>query len=176
MSYNEETIERNYVYEGKIIKVRVDKVKLHGGRISKREVVEHNGGVGIVALTDNNELIMVKQFRKPFESEILEIPAGKLEEKESPLDCGTRELEEETGFKPKEMKFLGEIYPSPGFSKEVLYLYFTKNMEKGKVHLDEGEFIDVEYIKFDEAKDMIYNGKIKDAKTIAGILMAEKYI
>ncbi len=176
MEFNEKTIEREYIYNGKIINLRRDKVEIPGGRESYREIVEHNGGVAIFAVNDKKEVIMVRQFRKPFDEVLLEIPAGKLEKGENPLECGIRELEEETGFKAKKMELMNVIYPSPGFSNEKLYIYFCDEMEKSSTNYDEDEIIQIDTIPYDKAIDMIYKNEITDAKTITGILMAGKYI
>jgi ADP-ribose pyrophosphatase len=176
MEFTEKTIESEYIYNGKILNLRRDKVKIPGGRESYREIVEHNGGGAILAINEKKEIIMVRQFRKPFEEVLLEIPAGKLEKDENPLDCGIRELEEETGFKAKHMELMNVIYPSPGFSDEKLYIYFCDEMEKTSTNYDEDEIIQIEYIPYDRAVDMIYKKEIADAKSITGILMAGKYI
>lgn len=176
MNFFEKTIKEEYIYKGKIINLRKDEVELHDGSISMREIVEHNGGVGVVAVNEKKEFILVKQFRKPLERELLEIPAGKLEKGENPLECGIRELEEETGFKPVKMEKMGEIFTAPGFSNEKLYLYFCDEMVKGNVNLDDDENIEVIYVDYKRAIEMIYNGEIKDSKTMIGILMASKFI
>jgi ADP-ribose pyrophosphatase len=176
MNFEEKTLEREYIYKGKIINLRKDKVLLPNGNTSIREIVEHNGGVAIVAINEKNDVIMVKQYRKPYDEVLLEIPAGKLEKEEEHYDCAVRELQEEIGFKPLELKLMNVIYPSPGFANEKLYIYFCNKMIKGSLKMDEDETIEVEYIPYDEAVNMIYEGKIKDGKTIVGILMAKKYI
>lgn len=176
MEFNEKTIEREYIYNGKIINLRKDKVEIPGGKESYREIVEHNGGVAIFAINEKKEVIMVRQFRKPFDEVLMEIPAGKLEKGENPLECGMRELEEETGFKAKNMELMNVIYPSPGFSNERLYIYFCDEMEKSTTNYDEDEIIQIDYIPYDKVVEMIYKNEISDAKTITGILMAGKYI
>lgn len=176
MEFNEKTIESKYIYNGKILNLRRDKVETPRGREAYREIVEHNGGVAIFAVNDKKEVIMVSQFRKPFDEVLLELPAGKLEKDEDPLDCGIRELEEETGYKAKKMELMNVIYPSPGFSDEKLYIYFCDEMEKSSTNFDEDEVIQIEYIPYDKAVDMIYKKEIADAKSIIGILMAGKYI
>ncbi|SKA82081.1 ADP-ribose pyrophosphatase [Caloramator quimbayensis] len=176
MNFKEVTISQNYIHKGKIINLRVDEVELPNGRKSLREIVEHNGGVGIVAVNEKKEVLLVKQYRKPFEEVLIEIPAGKLEKGEEPLKCAERELEEETGKKALNLKLLNVLYTSPGFSNEKLYIYFCDKMEDGNLNPDEDENLEILNIKFEEALKMIRNGDIKDAKTIAGILAAEKLI
>lgn len=176
MNFKEVTISQNYIHKGKIINLRVDEVELPSGRKSLREIVEHNGGVGVVAVNEKKEIILVKQFRKPFEEVLIEIPAGKLEKGEEPIRCAERELEEETGKKALNLQLLNVLYTSPGFSNEKLYIYFCDKMQEGKINPDEDENLEILYVKYEEAIKMIKNGDIKDAKTIAGILAAEKLI
>lgn len=176
MNLEEKTIETEYIFEGKIIKLRKDKIVQQDGKQFMREIVEHNGGVGIVAIDDEGKLILVSQYRKPFEKVLIEIPAGKLEQGEDPYACALRELEEETGNKALNLELLTVIYPSPGFLTEKLYIYFCNKMVTGKVNFDEGENLISTHINYEEAVEMVYNGEIKDAKTVVGILMAKKYI
>lgn len=176
MNFEEKTLKTEYIYKGKIINLRRDTVKLPNGNTSIKEIIEHNGGVAIVAINDKNQIIMVSQYRKPYDEVLLEVPAGKLEKGEEPSECAVRELEEETGFIPKNLKLLNVIYPSPGFLNEKLFIYFCNEIDQGKLNPDEDENIQVEYFTIDEAINMIYDGKIKDAKSVAGILMAKKYI
>lgn len=176
MNFGEKTIESDYLYRGKVITLRKDKIEQSDGKQYIREIVEHNGGVGIVAITPEGKIILVSQFRKPFDEVLVEIPAGKLEINEEPYNCAVRELEEETGYKPLDLELMTTIYPSPGFLSEKLYIYFCNKMEKGKINFDEGENLLSHYIDFEEALDKVYSGEIKDAKTIVGILMAKKYI
>lgn len=176
MDFTERTLESEYIYKGKIINLRKDKVSLPSGKKAYREIVEHNGGVGIVAVNDKGEIIMVKQYRKPLDKVLLEIPAGKLEKGEEPINCGIRELEEETGYKPLDMKLINVIYTSPGFSNERLYIFFCNKMIKTKTNFDEDEIIEIEYIPYEKALEMIYENKIRDSKTVTGILMAKRYM
>ena len=170
MTFEEKKLSSDYVHRGKIINVRVDDVELHGGRKSKREVVEHNGGVCVVALTDTDEIFMVRQFRYPYMEVIYEIPAGKRDGNEDPITCGIRELREETGMTADEFIPLGELYPSPGYCGEIIWLYAAKGLHEGKTDLDEDEFLEAEKFPLKTAVDMILNGEIKDAKTQAAVL------
>ncbi len=172
MIFEEKTVSSKRIYEGYVINVRVDTVKLPDGREAFRDIAEHPGGVGVVALTDDKKVLMVKQFRKPLEKAIYEIPAGKLDKNEDIFVCGMRELEEETGFTCREMKYLGHMYPSPGFTDEITHIYFTDSLVKGTENPDEDEFLDVEQIDIIKAKEMILNNEINDAKTVFGILKA----
>ena len=176
MDFFEKTIDTDVIFDGKILILRVDTVELPDGQISTREIIEHPGGVCVVAIDENNYVYMVKQFRKACEQVIIEIPAGKLDEGENPKDCGMRELEEETGLKARNFVSLGSILPSPGYAAEVIYIYLATDLYDGKRHLDDGEFLDVEKYHIDNLTDMIMNNEISDAKTIAGILKTRKYL
>ena len=176
MEFFEKTIKTDVKFEGKILKMRVDTVELPDGSVSTREIIEHPGGVAVIAVDETGCVPMVTQFRKPYEKMIMELPAGKLDNGEDPLQCGIRELEEETGLKAKNFVFLGGILPSPGYAAEMLYVYLATDLYEGTVHLDEGEFLNVEKIHIDDLVDMVMNNEIQDAKTVIGILKAAKYI
>lgn len=173
MVFNEKTVASEKVFQGRIIDVRVETVEFDNGRTAYREVVDHPGGVGVLALTDDQRIIMVKQFRKPIEQAIWEIPAGKLNKGEDPLECGKRELEEETGFKAKEFVSLGYFYPTPGFANEVTHLFFAKGLYMGKTNPDEDEFLEIEEISVEKIRDMIGKNQINDAKTVIAFLKCE---
>ena len=166
MIYEEKTVKTETVFKGHIIDVRVDTVEFPNGKQAYRDIVDHPGGVGVLAITDDNKILIVKQFRKPIEKAIYEIPAGKLDRGEEPLKCGIRELEEETGYKAKEFISLGYMYPTPGFANEVTHLYMAKGLYKGVAHPDEDEYLDIEAFGFDEMHDMIMKNEINDAKTV----------
>ena len=172
MFFEEKTVSAKTVFQGKIIDVRVDMVSLPNGEIAQRDIVKHPGGVGIVAITDDDKIIMVKQFRKPIEKAIYEIPAGKLDKNEEPLKCGRRELMEETGAVADNFFYLGYMYPSPGFDDEVTHMYLATGLHFGENNLDEDEFLDVEYFTKEEVLDMIMNNEINDAKTVIGFFKA----
>ena len=176
MSFFEKQIETKTLYEGIIVDIRFDKAELQNGKHVSREVVVHPGGVGIVPLTSDNKVIMVRQYRYPMEEELLEIPAGKLSRGEDPFECAKRELSEETGCEAGRYEFLGEIYPTPGYCKEILHLYLAMDLKYGKMHLDEDEFLSVETICIDELVDKIMNNEISDAKTIVGILKTKEFL
>ena len=176
MILKEKTITSETKFEGKIIKARVENVELENGQKAYREFVDHPGGVGVVAITPERKMLMVQQFRKAIEGETIEIPAGKLEGGEDPLECGKRELEEETGYKAKEFISLGYIYPSPGFTNEKTYIYLAKDLYKGTVNPDEDEFLDILEIPIEEIHSMIMKNKINDAKSVVGFYKAMEYI
>ncbi len=171
MNLEEKQLKAEYIYKGKIINLRRDEAELPNGNTALREVVEHPGGVCVAALTDNNEVLMVKQFRYPYSEVILEIPAGKRDHQgEDPLECGIRELKEETGATAKNFFFLGELYPSPGYVGEIIWMYGATDLSFGETCPDEDEFLDVEKIPLDILVDRIMSGEIKDAKTQAAVM------
>ncbi len=166
MNLKEKQIEKNYIFNGKIINLRKDTAMLPNNTLAIREVVEHKGGVCVAPLTDNYELVFVKQFRYPYMEEILELPAGKRDSlDENPLDCGIRELKEETGITAQNMHFLGELYPSPGYCDEIIWLYMATGLSYGEQEPDPDEFLKVYKIPLEKAVEMVMNGEIKDAKT-----------
>lgn len=170
MTFEEKTMKCERIYEGRIINVRVDTVELPNKRYSKREIVEHPGAVGIIPITSEGKIILIKQFRKPVEEVLLEIPAGKIEPNEEPELCARRELEEETGFTTKNLEKLLEIYTAPGFTNELIHIYLAKDLQEGMVNLDEDENIEIVQVSLEEALEKISTGEIKDAKTIVGIM------
>lgn len=170
MDLSEKEVSRRYIYNGRIISLREDEVTLPDGKPAKREVVEHPGGVCVAALTDDRKLLMVRQYRRPYDEVILEIPAGKLDKGEDHRDCGMRELREETGFSAGHFEYFGHMYPTPGFCDEKIHIYFAWDLKQGERDPDEDEFLDVEEIPFDEVFDMVMKNEIKDAKTIAAVL------
>lgn len=170
MELFEKTIEKNYIYKGKIINVRRDIAQLPDGKSSTREVVEHNGGVCVAALTESNELIFVRQFRYPYMEVVLELPAGKLEKGEDPFEAGKRELEEETGRVAEKYYDMGKFYPTPGYCGEIIHLYAAEKLTETHMHLDEDEYLEVEKIPLEKAVDMVIDSEIRDGKTIALVM------
>lgn len=174
--FAEITTNREVIYEGAIIDVVRDDVLLPNGESAKRELVFHNGAVAIIAVTEENKLVLVRQFRKALEKSILEIPAGKIEKDETdPLETAKRELEEETGFQAKEMKEITRFIASPGFCNEELTLYEAKGLIKVENPLpqDDDEFLEILTLTLDEAKEKIKTGEICDAKTMYAMLYWE---
>jgi len=167
----EKTLESKTVYKGRIINLRLDSVVLENGNTALREVVEHPGAVGIVALKDNGDIVMVKQYRKAADQMLLELPAGKLEQGEDPADCAARELTEETGYIAANLRYLVSFYTSPGFSNEVMHMFLATGLSQGENDPDDDEMVETVEISRDRAVDMILKGEIKDGKTIAGILL-----
>ncbi|HHW37111.1 MAG TPA: NUDIX hydrolase [Bacillales bacterium] len=167
----EKTLSSEEIYNGKIIKVSLDEVELPNGHTSKREIVRHPGAVAIIALTDDKKLLLVRQYRKPLDMIIYEIPAGKLEPGEKPLDCVGRELEEETGYKSDSIKHIQSFYTSPGFADEIVHVYYTDRLKKleNSAGLDDDEFLELLEVSLDEAGKLIEENKIYDAKTVYAV-------
>jgi ADP-ribose pyrophosphatase len=172
----EKKISSKEIFKGEIVRLFVDKVKLPNNKIAVREKVTHPGAVGIVPINKEGKIILVKQFRYPLNNVLMEIPAGKLGKNEAPLNCARRELREEIGATGGELIHLTTFYTSPGFCDEILYLYLVIDFEKKENNLDDDEFLKVVELKMKDALSYIENGKLKDAKTIIGILLARDYL
>lgn len=172
MNLREEQLEKEYIYNGKIITVRRDTALLPNGATAFREVVEHPGGVCVAALDSEDNLLFVKQFRYPYMEETLELPAGKRDRgtDEDPIVCGKRELKEETGATAEFFMPLGTLYPTPGYCGEVIWMFFAKDLKFGDQCPDEDEFLDVTKIPLSRAVDMVISGEIPDAKTQIAVL------
>ena len=162
-------------FDGKLIKVTYDVAEVNG-KEAWREVVHHPGASAVVAIDENNRIIMEKQFRYALNDYLLEIPAGKLDAGEDPLVCAKRELEEETGIIASEWISLGTIATSPGFCNEVIHLYVAKGLSKGEIHWDEDEYVEVERYTFVELLQRIKEEKIKDSKSLSALLLAMAYL
>lgn len=165
MEFFEKTIKKEYVYKGKILNARRDVVSLPDGGLGLREVIEHGGGVCTAALTEGGELIFVRQFRYPYSETTLELPAGKLEKGEDPLEAGKRELEEEAGVVAEKYYDFGKFYPSPGYCGEIISLYAATGLSETKMNLDDDEFLEVERLPVEKAVDMVLSNQIPDGKT-----------
>lgn len=172
----EKTISTKEIFKGRVLEFRVDTVELPDGATASRELVHHPGGVAVVAIDDNGFVYLVRQYRKPYEEAVLEIPAGKRDKGEEPLTGAKRELAEETGLSAKEYIDLGCFYPSPGYVDEVIYLYLATKLTKGNANPDEDEYVETEKIHIDTLCDMIMKNEIKDGKTIAAVLKAKMYL
>ncbi len=166
---HEKTVSSETIYEGRVITVKIDEVRLPNGNLAKREIVNHQGAVAVLAFTDDDRMLAVRQFRKPLERTIVEIPAGKLERGEEPLACAKRELEEETGYTAKTYEHLSSFYTSPGFADELLHLYIATDLTAGVARPDEDEFVEVLHVTLPEAKELLANGEICDAKTVLAV-------
>ena len=168
MQLEEKTVKKNYIYRGKIINVRCDDAELPDGKPCRREMVEHPGGASVLCVKDG-KVALVRQFRYAYQEVIYEIPAGKLGEGEDPLEAAERELGEETGLIADELVLLYVLYPTPGYTNEKIFNYEACGVREGNQHLDEGEFLNVEYIPVKKALSMIEDGTICDAKTIVAL-------
>ena len=176
MNYEEKTVSEKHIYTGKIINVDLLTVTLPDGRQATRDIITHPGASVVVPLNEKGEVYMVRQYRKPIEDVSLEIPAGKLDHGEDPKVCAERELKEETGLVAEHVTHLISIHSTPGFSNEVLHLYVATGLSEGESCADEDEFISTEKYAVAELEDLILKGEITDAKTIIGILYADKII
>ena len=168
-----ETFVRNIAtYKGNILTFRIDEVLCPNGKTSTRDIIDHNGGVCVAPITEDEELVFIRQFRYAYEEEMLELPAGKLEagEQADVEAAGRRELREETGAVARQMIDLGVFYPTCGYCNEKIYLFAAKGLEFGAQHLDADEFIEPLKIKLTDAVRMVMDGTIKDGKTVAIVL------
>lgn len=175
MNLEEKTLSETYHFKGRIINLRVDEVELPDGGRSIREIVEHPGGVCVAALTADGRLPFVRQFRYPYKEIVAELPAGKLEKGEDPFNAVKRELAEEVGAEGTNWRSMGKLYPSPGYCGEIIYLYACDINVAGESHPDEGEFLEVEYIRLEDAVKMVLAGELPDAKTQTLILKLKQW-
>jgi ADP-ribose pyrophosphatase len=173
MELTEKTLSRRDIFEGKLVSLHVDTVELPDGKTSIREVVEHVDGVAVLALDEDNNVLTVTQYRYVFAKPMLELPAGKLDGGEEPRIGALRELKEETGAVPDTLESLGHIVLSPGCFGETLHLFLARGLHMGQQHLDEGEFLNVERIPFDELYRRCMDGDVDDAKTVTAVLKAK---
>lgn len=169
MELTEKTLTSREVYRGRILRVREDTVRLPNGKTAEREVAEHPGGVGILAL-DGGDVLLVRQYRYAFSRVLTEIPAGKREPGEEPFVTAQRELCEEIGATAGKWTELGALIASPGCYGEVLYLYMAQELTFGDTHPDEDEFLDVVRMPFDRAVELCMTGELTDAKTVIALL------
>ena len=172
MDFTEKTIASEMIYDGRILKFKIDKVELPNGETGERELVEHPGGVSVVAVDDDENIFMVEQYRKPYERNLLEIPAGKLDKNEDIEVCGRRELEEETGYVAENFEYLGECYPSVGYTNEIIRIFLATGLSKTSQHLDDDEFLNVYKLPIRDVIAKIMNNELADAKTVMGVLKA----
>ena len=167
---NFKVLKSNILFHGKVFDLQVDEIEYDSGNKGIREVAVHNGGAVVVPVKDDGKIILVKQFRYPFQDFLLELPAGKLEKNEDPKKCATRELTEETGYSSDTIIKLGKIYTTPGFCTEVLHIYLAENLKSGNHNREEGEYgMEVYEFTLEEINEKIRSGEIVDAKTISGI-------
>lgn len=174
MDFEEKTVKAEYIYKGKILNLRRDEITLPDGNPAIREIVEHSGGSSILCEKDD-KIFLVKQFRYPFKEVVLEIPAGKLNKGEDPLETAKRELSEEAGITAERLDKIFEVYPSTGYTEEKIYIYRAAGkLTESKNHLDADEFLSGKWYDKKEVKKMVERGEIKDAKTLIALLYALK--
>ena len=176
MDLKEVTLSNEPLFQGKVIRVERQTVQLPDKSVSTREIVRHTGGACIVAIDEHHCIYLIRQYRKALDCELLELPAGKLEAGEDPCDCAARELKEETGFTADHLESLGSIYPTPGYCDESIFIYLATGLEAGPQDLDPGEFLSVIRLPFKEAYAAAIEGRIQDAKTVAGIFKALPFL
>ncbi len=174
---NYRILKSEVLYNGKVFNTKVDQIEYESGNKAIREVAEHPGGAVVVPVTDKGKIVMVTQHRFPVNKVLLELPAGKLSKGEDPRLCAVRELEEETGYKSYNIKELGSIYTTPGYSSEQLWIYHANDLKPGNHNREEGEFgMEVFEYTIDEVEEKIYKGEIVDSKSICGIYLAKRFI
>ncbi|MDO4618103.1 MAG: NUDIX hydrolase [Clostridia bacterium] len=172
MDFTENVVDSKLIYDGRILKFKIDTVTLPNGEIGERELVEHPGGVAVVAVDGENNLLLVEQYRIPYKKNLLEISAGKLDPGEDIEVCGRRELLEEVGVTAGKFEFIGECYPSVGYTNEIIRLFLATDLKYEGQHLDEDEFLNVHKVPIKEMINRIMNNEIADAKTVMGVLKA----
>ena len=170
LAHYEKTIDSKVIYEGKILTLRRDTVELENGNHAAREVIDHPGGVAVLAIDEHEHILFVSQFRYPFGGVMLELPAGKLERGENPQECGVRELSEECGCKADCFVPLAKMYPTCAYDTEIIHIFLATGLHQSRQHLDEDEFLTVRRIPVEKAVQMVLDGEIPDAKTQLGIL------
>lgn len=172
----EEVLRQEPVYEGRIVNLYIETVRLPDGREAKREIVLHGGAVAIVPVDATGHVTLVRQFRLAARQDLLEIPAGTLEPGEDPLECAMRELQEEVSLKPGKLERLGGLYAAPGYTSEYIHLFLATELTESSLEEDEDEFLEVVRLPLGEAVAMVTRGEIIDGKTISGLLLAERFL
>ena len=172
MSHSETRLDSRTLFEGRVFTVTFDRVRLENGAEGAREVVHHHGGACVAALTDADEIYLVRQYRYPYAKVLLEVPAGKLEYGEDHFEAAKRELSEEIGAEAREWIPMGEMLPTPGFCDELQHVYLARGLTFGQMHPDEDEFLERVKMPLSEAVEMAIDGRLEDSKTVASILRA----
>ena len=170
----EPTISSKTVFKGYVFNIRIDEIEV-AGKLDTREIIEHDGGVGILAVDDNGNAYLVRQYRRGADRVMLEIPAGKLMKDEDVLECAIRELKEEVGITAQTMTYLGKFYPTPAYDTEINYIYLAQGLTFGENNPDEGEELDPVIMPLKELAAKARRAEIEDPKTLTSILWAEKY-
>lgn len=175
MTFEEKVLETEMIYEGAILNLRRDKVTVKNGT-AYREIIEHNGGAVVVAITDDNKVVMVKQYRASSRKDMLELPAGKIDKGEDPMAAAVRELKEETGYTAGKTVHLISSYPSIGYTEEMLHVYLCTELTKGETNWDENEVLEIHEYEFEQLMEMISRGQLLDGKSQLGLLMAKQVL
>ena len=176
MHLREDTVSSELIFDGKVVKLYKDEARLEDGSVVSRELIKHPGGVCVVPIDQEGNVYLVKQFRYPFKTQLIEIPAGKLEYGEDPEQCGLRELKEEAGAECGRFDYLGKLYPTVAYDSEIIYMYLARDLSFGERDLDDDEFLDVFKVPFEKAVEMVMSGEILDSKTQLAILKAKMMI
>ncbi len=171
----EKTLSSKLIYDGRAVKLRVDTVQMPGGRETTREIVEHSDCVAIIAIDNDDNVLLVNQFRKAVEKELLEIPAGGIDPGEDPEDTVRREMQEETGYLPRKLERLGGFYSTPGYCTEYLYLYLATDLVPSQLYAEDTEDIRLKRVPISQISSLLASGKICDGKSIAGLLTFLEY-
>jgi ADP-ribose pyrophosphatase len=171
----EKTLSSRFIYRGRAVRLRVDTVRVPDGRETTREIVEHDDCIAVIALDPDDNVLLVSQFRKAIEQELLEIPAGGIDDGESPEEAVRREMQEETGYLPRKLERLGGFYSAPGYSSEYLYLYLATDLVPRQLFAEDTEGITLVRVPLEEIPARITSGSISDSKTIAGLLAFLEY-
>jgi len=171
----EKTLSSKLIYDGRAVKLRVDTIQMPSGRETTREIVEHRDCVAIVAVDDNDNILLVRQFRKPVEKELLEIPAGGIDAGEDPADAVRREMQEETGYLPQKVEKLDGFYSAPGYCTEYLYLYLATDLVPSQLHAEDTESISLVLVPVSEIRELLASDRIHDGKTLAGLRIYLEY-
>ena len=174
-SLKEKTIYSENIYKGNLLDLRKDKVLLPNNKIGYREWINHPGAACCLPILEKDKIVLTRQYRYAIGEESIEIPAGKLDLNEDPKECAYRELKEETGYKAKELTLLTSIYPAIGFANEIIWIYLAQNLKMGNSNTDHDEFVETMEVDLPTALDMVFNGLIKDSKTIVGLMWLDKY-
>ncbi len=172
----ETILDRKPIYQGRIVNLYLETVRLPDGRTTTREVVRHGGAVAMIPLYEDGQVVLVRQYRLPAGRELLEVPAGTLEAGEEPLDCAVRELQEEVRLRPGKLTRLGGIFVAPGYTSEYIHLYLATELTPSELRADDDEFLEVVTMPLEEALGLIDRGEIADGKTIAALLLAARHL
>lgn len=171
-----ELLNREMLYRGRIFELSKDQVRYQSGATVQIDVIHHRGGAGVVPITDNNEVVLVRQYRHPVGEYLLELPAGKLDDGDSPEQAARRELAEEAGFHSDDLRLITTAFPAPGYCGEKLYIFLARALKPVERRPDFDEEIEVVYLPFDQACEMVSSGEINDAKTIIGLLATDRLL